>query len=211
MNTTNIIDPLPNKEPYDDLTGKTYGVRRSRGGSYENVRFTVACPFSMEKKQDTKGVRRSEVEKEEGEEEDEEDEEEEEEEEFKRGYDRDLCDGVSYSLERQCVASETLEGDRSISEKSMGVTTMDEERSEPRTILTKLRKIRMSCIEIIKRIYHEICPRRVIGFRCDIRKCTSTLLECSMGPCKKDIMVFEVIDQRKIDPNIISQPFTDDH
>ncbi|KAF7405560.1 hypothetical protein HZH66_004466 [Vespula vulgaris] len=79
MNTTNIIDPLPNKEPYDDLTGKTYGVRRSRGGSYENVRFTVACPFSMEKKQDTKGVRRSEEEKEEGEEEDEEEEEEEEE------------------------------------------------------------------------------------------------------------------------------------
>ncbi|KAL2716708.1 uncharacterized protein V1478_014384, partial [Vespula squamosa] len=106
--------------------------------------------------------------------------------------------------------SETLEGDRSISEKSMGVTTRDDERSEPRTILTKLRKIRMSCIEIIKRIYHEICPRRVIGFRCDIRKCTSSVLECSMGPCKKDAMVFEFIDHRKIDPTIISQTYTDD-
>ncbi|KAI4489355.1 hypothetical protein M0802_011224 [Mischocyttarus mexicanus] len=78
MNRFNIIDPLPNKEPSDDRTGKTYRVRRRRRrrrkeeeeeeevveeeeeeGFYENVRFTVACLLPMEKKQDTKSLCRT--------------------------------------------------------------------------------------------------------------------------------------------------------
>ncbi|KAK2580647.1 hypothetical protein KPH14_007753 [Odynerus spinipes] len=98
--------------------------------------------------------------------------------------------------------------DRSISTRSKGVVTSDQLRTGT-TILRKLRTCPMSCVEKIKRLYRELRPRRVIGFRCDISKCPSSLLECSMGPCKKDVMTFEVIDHGKMDPSIKS-PFQDE-
>lgn len=44
----------------------------------------------------------------------------------------------------------------------------------------------------MKSLYKDYRPKRVIGFKCDLKKCDSTLMECSATACKKESMIFDV-------------------
>ncbi|CAL7946185.1 unnamed protein product [Xylocopa violacea] len=52
-------------------------------------------------------------------------------------------------------------------------------------------------VKKIKRIYENIGAKRAMGFDCDLRKCPSTLLECSQSPCAKPNMIFSKFHKLK--------------
>ncbi|XP_011692694.1 PREDICTED: uncharacterized protein LOC105452870 isoform X2 [Wasmannia auropunctata] len=39
-------------------------------------------------------------------------------------------------------------------------------------------------------LYDRLRPWRVLGFKCDVKKCDSTLMGCSAGACRKKSMIF---------------------
>ncbi|KYM80989.1 hypothetical protein ALC53_08553 [Atta colombica] len=42
----------------------------------------------------------------------------------------------------------------------------------------------------VKSLYGGSRPKRALGFKCDLKKCSSTLMECSAGACRKKSMIF---------------------
>lgn len=58
----------------------------------------------------------------------------------------------------------------------------------------------------MKSLCESLKKRRVLGFKCDLKKCDSTLTECSMRPCKKKSMLFGessyLYDPKMTDPSI---------
>jgi len=42
----------------------------------------------------------------------------------------------------------------------------------------------------VRSLYVGLRAKRVLGFKCDLKKCDSTLMECSAGACKKKSMIF---------------------
>lgn len=42
----------------------------------------------------------------------------------------------------------------------------------------------------MKSLYESFRTRRVMGFKCDLKRCESTLMECSARSCKKKSMIF---------------------
>jgi len=51
----------------------------------------------------------------------------------------------------------------------------------------------------IKTFCKDLKPRRVKGYRCDLRKCQGTLAECSVS-CKKKSMIFNEARHRDRKP-----------
>lgn len=58
------------------------------------------------------------------------------------------------------------------------------------SVLPLLRKTTKHTLAKMKSFYKDLKTRRVLGFKCDLKKCDSTLMECSMRACKKKSMVF---------------------
>ncbi|KAL0131380.1 hypothetical protein PUN28_002722 [Cardiocondyla obscurior] len=54
----------------------------------------------------------------------------------------------------------------------------------------KLQKTTEQAVAKVKSVRDEIGVKRVLGFKCDLKKCSNTLKNCSAGACRKNRMIF---------------------
>lgn len=52
------------------------------------------------------------------------------------------------------------------------------------------KKTTRRAVSKVRSLYGRRAKRRVLGFKCDLKKCESTLMDCSAGVCRKKSMVF---------------------
>lgn len=59
-----------------------------------------------------------------------------------------------------------------------------------------LKKTTNKSVRRIKAIYRNIVARRAQGFTCDLKRCESTLQDCSTSSCTKPHMLFSKLHQQ---------------
>lgn len=42
----------------------------------------------------------------------------------------------------------------------------------------------------VRSLYDGLRTKRALGFKCDLKKCNSALMDCSAGACRKKSMIF---------------------
>ncbi|XP_018354251.1 PREDICTED: uncharacterized protein LOC108755635 [Trachymyrmex septentrionalis] len=85
-------------------------------------------------------------------------------------------------------------------------TKMKETSRKFQSTLPFFKKTTKRTIARVRSLYVGSRPKRALGFKCDLKKCSSTLMECSAGACRKKSMIFVASNQpcssKMVDSNV---------
>ncbi|KAM0725777.1 hypothetical protein ACS0PU_008503 [Formica fusca] len=126
---------------------------------------------------------------------------------YRENKDRAQTSDGKPQILRESSSRQTKSDTKSAGELSDQVKTTIKETSEKlQSVLPFLGRTTKHTLAKMKSLYKSLKTRRVLGFKCDLKKCDSTLMECSTRACKKDSMVFgessHSYDLKMTDPSI---------
>lgn len=61
----------------------------------------------------------------------------------------------------------------------------------------------------VRSLYVGLKPKRALGFKCDLKKCDSALMDCSAGACRKKGMIFGEPSQRPCTSRTVDSSVSD--
>ncbi|XP_018403382.1 PREDICTED: uncharacterized protein LOC108780241 isoform X1 [Cyphomyrmex costatus] len=74
-------------------------------------------------------------------------------------------------------------------------TKMKETSRKLQSTLPFFKKTTKRTMTRVRSLYVGSRAKRVLGFKCDLKKCNSTLMDCSAGACRKKSMIFSESNQ----------------